>query len=283
MYKDDYKKHYTTIPFAIHKTRSDGKGGGVIAHQHREIELISVTEGEVAFYVDAVPYPLQKGDVLVIPPYSIHRANIPADIVTAYSCICFDAELLWDKVLTAGLLGLSLSLKRKIDTHMPYAKHLQSYIQIGCEAYEGQKNGWELEAIGCMHLLFGTLKQNDCFVSNSHSRSDNSFAQKVIDYISGHYSTPISSATTAVALYMNNSYFCRLFKKVFGCRFSDYVLVYRLEKAKNLLVHSNMTVNEIAFQCGFNSGSYFGKTFRQRFGTSPLSYRKSISGKQKQA
>ena len=280
MYKDDYKKKYKTIPFAISKMHCDRTGGSVIAHQHREIELISVTEGTVDFYVDAVPCPLQKGDVLVIPPYAIHRATIPADAVTAYSCICFDAELLWDKELTAGLLGHTLSLKHKINARMPYAECLQHYIKNGCEAYEEQKSGWEMEAIGCMHLLFGTLKQNDCFAPNAHNRSDNSFAQKVIDHISAHYSAPISSTSTAVALYMNNSYFCRLFKREFGCRFSDYVLAYRLEKAKNQLVRTNLTVNEIAFQCGFNSGSYFGKAFRQRFGMSPLCYRKSVAGKQ---
>lgn len=274
MYKDEYKKNYTTIPFAIHKTYSDHKGGGVIAHQHREVELIAVTEGRVVFFIEAQPYRMKKGDVLIIPPYAIHRSDIPSDTLTAYSCICFDVDLLWDKSLCMGLIDHSLSVRHLIDTTLPYAALLQAYVKSGCAAYESQKSGWELEAIGSMHLFFGVLKQNDCFASTKNSKSSHGFAQRVIDHISGHYATPISSTSTADALYMNNSYFCRLFKREFGCRFSDYLLAYRLEKAKALLEGTGLTVTEIAFQCGFNGCSYFGKAFRERFGMTPLAYRK---------
>ena len=276
MYKDEYKKTYKTIPFAIHKTYNDHRGGGVIAHQHREVELIALTEGRVNFYIEAQCYSMQCGDVLVIPPYAIHRAEIPADTLTAYNCICFDVDLLWDKELCTGLLEHTLSSVNPLISHgTPYAKRLQDYVKSGCDAYEGQKSGWEMEAIGSMHLFFGVLKQYDYFRSNTAPHSANSFAQKAIDYIAKHYATPITSTTTAVALYMNNSYFCRLFKKVFGCCFSDYVLAYRLEKAKTMLDHTQLSITEIAFQCGFNGCSYFGKSFRRRFGRSPLAYRKS--------
>ena len=275
MYKDEYKKNYKTIPFAIYKTYSDRRGGGVIAHQHREVELIALTEGRVDFYIEAQRYSMQCGDVLVIPPYAIHRAEIPTDSVTAYSCICFDVDLLWDKTLSTGLLDHTLSVNSLITHDTPYAKHLQSYVTAGCDAYKGQKNGWEMEAIGSMHLFFSILKQNDCFTANPNTYPSNSFAQKAIDYIAKHYAAPITSTTTAVALYMNNSYFCRLFKKTFGCCFSDYLLAYRLEKAKTLLINTNFSITEISFNTGFNSCSYFGKTFRERFSLSPLSYRKA--------
>ncbi len=275
MYKDEYKKNYKTIPFAIHKTYKNCSGGSVIAHQHREVELIALTEGRVDFYIETQCYSMQCGDVLVIPPYAIHRAEIPSDSVTAYKCICFDIDLLWDKDLRTGLLEHTVMLDSLISHDTPYAKHLQDYVNAGCDAYEGQKSGWEMEAIGSMHLFFGILKQNDRFSHNASPHSAHSFAQTTIDYIAKHYATPITSTTTAVALYMNNSYFCRLFKKVFGCCFSDYVLAYRLEKAKTMLDHTQLSITEIAFQCGFNGCSYFGKSFRRRFGRSPLAYRKS--------
>ena len=150
-------------------------------------------------------------------------------------------------------------------------------ISDGCRACECGGAGWELEAIGSISLIFGILKRNGCFFSTLKNENDNTFAQKVMDYIASNYSTQLSSTDIAVDFYINNSYFCRLFKKTFGCCFSDYVLTYRLEKAKILLNTTNYGVTEIAFRCGFNGCSYFGKAFRERFGTSPLAYRKSCT------
>jgi AraC-like DNA-binding protein len=135
-------------------------------------------------------------------------------------------------------------------------------------------DGWELDAIGCISMIFGSLKRNGHFSSEIKIGKKNDFAEKVINYISENFAAPITSTSAATSLFMNNSYFCRTFKKSFGCCFSDYVLAYRLEKAKIFLANTADTVTEISLKTGFNSSSYFSKAFREHFGESPLSYRK---------
>ena len=235
-----------------------------------------MTEGEADFYINTQLYRIKKGDILIIPPYSIHRVETASSTVTSYDCICFDLSLIWDEEIKNGLNSHTLSVNHLIENCAPYAKQINDLISNGCRACAENKAGWELEAIGCMSIIFGILKSNGCFFSNLKSENENSFAQKVIDYISDNYATLLSSTDIANSLYMNNSYFCRLFKQTFGCCFSDYILTYRLEKAKIYLNTTNLSVTEIAFRCGFNSCSYFGKAFREKFGTSPLVYRKSI-------
>ena len=81
MFKDEFKQRYTTIPFAIYRAYCEFVVGGVISHQHRETELIAMSQGEADFYIDGKLYRLKKGDVLIVPPYSIHRAETsPEDI-----------------------------------------------------------------------------------------------------------------------------------------------------------------------------------------------------------
>lgn len=54
---------------------------------------------------------------------------------------------------------------------------------------------------------------------------------------------------------------------------SDYVKNYKLAKAVDLLQHTNMSVNDVAFASGFSDSSYFGKCFRKKYGMSPKEYR----------
>ena len=274
MFSDGFKERYTTIPFAVYRAMCAPGTCGVLSHQHREIELISVIGGAVDFYVDAEPYRLLQGDVLIVPPYSVHRAEIPQDMSCEYSCICFDPDLLWDEELRAGIIDRSLSVENAIRDDSPCAARLQTLIEEGCLACESSDDGWEMRAIGCISLIFGIMKGQGLFRSNLSSKPGNNFAAKVMEYISDNYTSPITSADAARALYMNNSYFCRLFKRAFGCPFSDYVLSYRLEKARIFLNNTTASVTEIAFSTGFHGSSYFCKAFKARFGFSPLACRK---------
>lgn len=274
MFKDDFKERYTTIPFAIYRAYCHYQKGGVISHRHREIELIALTKGAADFYIDGTAYRLQKGDVLVVPPYSIHRAETDPSMQTAYNCICFDLSVLSDESFREGLLAHTLSLSPKLSEKLPYTAQLQAWIETACYSCEKKEEGWELEAVGCMSLFFGTLKRNGCFKEQAHAKKENLFAHTVYRYISEHFKEDLTSKDLAKATFMNASYFCRLFKKNFGCCFSEYLLAYRLEKAKIKLKSTSSSVTNIALDTGFHSASYFGHSFKERFGISPLTYRK---------
>ena len=55
----------------------------------------------------------------------------------------------------------------------------------------------------------------------------------------------------------------------------EYIKLLRLEKAEKLLVGSNRTVQQIMFDCGFNSKTYFYREFSKKYGTTPKQYRES--------
>ena len=274
MYVDDFKARYKTIPFAIYRERCEYKAHTVIAHNHREMELIRMTKGHADFYIDTVHYEAKEGDVVVIPPYAIHRILLSADEVVVYDCICFDLELIWDADIKTGLINNTLSVKNLIDRENLCTENMQEWISVSCDACENGHPGWELEAIGCISMLIGCLKKHGYFTTELRGKKETEFIQKVMCYISDHYSSHITSSTAATALYMNNSYFCRAFKKAFDCRFSDYLQAYRLEKARICLSNTNDSITDIAFRSGFNGCSYFSQVFKEHFGISPVTYRK---------
>lgn len=274
MYRDEFKLRYKTIPFAICREYYNFKNHTIIAHQHKEIELISFKAGSADFYIDSAHYEVKKGDVVIIPPYAIHRIKIPSNEIVEYDCVCFDIDIIWDERIKKGLTSNTLTVKNHVKAESLYAKQMRDWIDDSCTAYEDGRPGWELNIIGWMSLLIGCLKEHGCFTSDINGKDVSKFAQRVMSYILNSYSSHTTSTDAAQNLYMSNSYFCRVFKKSFGCSFSEYVLAYRLEKAKMLIGNTNDSIIEVSLKTGFNSCSYFSKMYKAYFGLSPLAYRK---------
>ena len=271
MFIDGFKKKYTTIPLAIYRGYSKNKEKSAILHQHGEIELIAVTEGTADYFVNANLYRLNRGDVLVIPPYALHKIHIADNVTCAYYCICFDAKLLCDEALKGKL---EKNERHLVSSKLPYTARLHSHIESAFLACEKKSPSWELDAMGNIFLGFAILKQNDFFSQSNSSERSSNFGKAVMKYISESYANNPSSKSAANALYMNNSYFCRLFKKNFGCSFSKYLLEFKLEKSKEYLRDTDLSVTETAMKVGINGSSYFCKAFKSHFGITPLAYRK---------
>ncbi|WP_423801389.1 response regulator transcription factor [Neobacillus sp. SAB-20_R2A] len=96
---------------------------------------------------------------------------------------------------------------------------------------------------------------------------------KAQKYVQTHLSEKISLKEVADHLHLNASYFSRMFKKEMGEGFIEYVTRVKMEKAIELLDHSVKSVEQIAFELGFESKSYFLKTFKKNYGFSPKSYK----------
>ena len=273
MFDDSFKTRYTAIPYALYRLQNSTTDYALAPHHHREFEFIAMVKGEADFYIDATLYRIREGDILVIPPYCVHRANIPEK--TEYDCICFDLSLIRDEKLKSDLEDGILTVDGFLSANEEDTKTLHGHIRSTLCAYDEKENGWELEIVGRLSLVFSFLKRKNFFVKSSPLAKDEKFCREVFEYISQNYSDAITSTSLSQKLYMNNSYFCRLFKKNFQSNFSDFLNAYRIEKAKVLLKETDASISSILAECGFNSFSYFSKTFRAQVGLSPKEYREN--------
>jgi len=98
------------------------------------------------------------------------------------------------------------------------------------------------------------------------------------DYIHAHQTEDLSLGQVAKAVNTSTFYFCKLFKKVTGINFTDYVSRVRIEKARNLLLNRNLRVSEIAYEVGFQSLTHFNRVFKKILGQSPTQYRAQLLG-----
>lgn len=97
----------------------------------------------------------------------------------------------------------------------------------------------------------------------------------VFSYIHKNFRKTISISEIAAVAGYSECYFMSMFKKITGYTFVEYLNIIRIENARKLLVESDMSVSEIAWQSGFNNLSYFIRLFKKKFDCSPLKYRNS--------
>ena len=97
--------------------------------------------------------------------------------------------------------------------------------------------------------------------------------KKAIDYIAKHYQEELFLKDVAKELNFSVSYLSKLFKKELGINFNKIVTKKRIEEAKKLLLKTEYSINEIAFEVGYQEPNYFCRIFKQEEGMTPLKYR----------
>lgn len=121
----------------------------------------------------------------------------------------------------------------------------------------------------CTHIirLMTQITEN---YSSQYSRA----ISEAVTYIIHHYSEPVSLNTVAANVELSPNYFSELFKKETGQNFSDFLISYRIEKAKKLLSGSDKNISEIAQEVGYSDVRYFGKLFKRKVEITPSEYKK---------
>ena len=117
------------------------------------------------------------------------------------------------------------------------------------------------------------IKEYEAFLERSMSTSRNEVAT-VKNYIYQHYEEDLNLEMLAEKVYLSSGYLSFIFKKETGMNLNRYIRVFRMEKAKELLCSTNMKVAQISERVGFANVSYFCRSFREYYGSSPESYRK---------
>ncbi len=97
--------------------------------------------------------------------------------------------------------------------------------------------------------------------------------QQAVRFINDNYRTDICLDAAAREAGMSAAHFSRIFKKVMGLSYQDYLNSRRITKAKNLLRTSAQSVTEIAVSLGFADPTGFGRIFKKLAGRTPSAFR----------
>lgn len=121
-------------------------------------------------------------------------------------------------------------------------------------------------------------------MNTSNSNSNNSFILKLQEILEANLSNEqFGVEDLAKEFGLNRSHLHRKLKNVTGQSISQFIREYRLRKAKILLEQKDYSAAEVAYKVGFNSPTYFSKSFHDYFGATPGKVKNSILEKEKKA
>lgn len=108
------------------------------------------------------------------------------------------------------------------------------------------------------------------------SKEDDAFVAQLAEYVEKHLSdTALSVTQLADEFCVSPRQFARRMKDLMGIDTTHYIRAARVMRARHLLTTTDLPMQEVAYQCGFESSNYFSRVFRQAVGQSPTEYRKS--------
>jgi AraC family transcriptional regulator len=197
----------------------------------------------------------------------------------------------WQQDHEFSLLGMAPSFLEKIARESVKATHIElipqfilidSLIQqillaLHADLVAGHPTG-HLFGESLAIALAARLLQNHTVWKTRYPSADAGLPpylrDRALEFIESHLDRPFTLAQLADALGMSVYYFCRQFKQAMGVAPHQYVTRRRIELAKDLLWHSQLSITDIALQVGFETPSAFSRLFRQLTGTTPKDFRK---------
>jgi AraC-like DNA-binding protein len=138
-------------------------------------------------------------------------------------------------------------------------------VRLGPAGYHQVIAGIALQVVGMMHSIRMYKEQS--------GDPDTQLINKAKFMLREQLENAVNMEQIARSLPMGYSKFRKTFKQVTGQSPHQYLLNLRLDKSRELLETTHLTVNEISFQTGFESVFYFSKLFKKKNGVSPMHYR----------
>jgi AraC family transcriptional regulator len=150
---------------------------------------------------------------------------------------------------------------------------LKADLEAGCPT--GRIFGESAATMLAARLLQQHSVRTPKLASDENGLSSYSLRQ-VLDYVRSNLSQDLSIADIAQVAGMSPYYFMRMFKKSMRVTFHQYVIQTRIDRAKELLRSRELSIADVALQCGFTNQSHFTNIFRQITKTTPRAYRRDF-------
>lgn len=274
-YHENRQRGTTDFPVEFHHVDKNHHHYTMPYHWHPEFELIRVLEGSFTVFIEEKMHTAIKGSTIMIPNGLLH-SGIPHDCI--YECVVFDMNMLLkendgNRKYIKQITNHQLELNTYFD---PSYHHIHQAACFIFEALIDKKTGYQMLVRGSLYQLFGIILSEGYYSTNPsqtarvHKRMMQ--LKQVLEYIEDNYSAPITLEELAGSVGMSRKYFCRFFREMTHQTAFEYLNYYRIERACYQFTTTDLSVTEVAFNCGFNDLSYFIKTFKKYKHTTPKKY-----------
>jgi len=250
-------------------------------HFHPEVELVYISSGNGKRHIGNNISYFQNGDLILMGPNLPHygfNLGISDNDDSQEIVLQFKLEFLGDRFFDAPefsdirqlIQRASSGISFNGDTRKAVGELMNSLFHM--DAFD--------RLLTLLRILRILSKSNEADLLNANGvpivvqTQDNDRIAALYAYIRSNFDKDISLEEISERAAMTVPSFCRYFKKVTGKTFTQLINEFRIVHACKLLSEGNMTISEIAYECGYNNFTNFNKQFKRITGQTPSAYRK---------
>lgn len=240
-------------------------------HWHTSVEIFTVLEGELFFYLNDKEYILRAGEQIIINSNEVHSIYAPRENKTVVLQIPLKQ---FEEYFTAQrFIRFSQNPKcDKIEGSQPQ-RNLQELIRTLYETYTSQDVAYDLRSRSLyyeiLYLLVRDYRQTEVEERQLRYNKRLDVLSKITSYMRDHYTEDLKLAEVAVIFGYSAEYLSRMFKKYAKINFKTYLQDIRMAYAYRELMNTSKSISQIALDHGFCDSRSFAKEFRRRYGLLP--------------
>lgn len=250
-------------------------------HRHEDIvEIVYILAGQGVYEIAGRPYPVSAGDLVIYNSNVMHYEFNNDPQLPILCCAATGIQI-------PGMKPNCI-VPEHISPVFPLENRAHIFRGIMQTLFEVASLNEPNTSKVCQSLfsaLFDlTLSVIDARASmtalekNKPGWKSSRLGQDFRAYVDAHLDGNLTAKQVSQAFDVSESYFARIFKQSTGCSLTTYIRRWRIGRAQNLLLMTDMTVAEIAYAVGYENQSYFTKLFSDSIGISPTRYRKLYCG-----
>jgi AraC-like DNA-binding protein/quercetin dioxygenase-like cupin family protein len=254
-------------------------------HWHEELEILYILDGSMLLQVDMQSFIVSKGDIILIPPNLIHGASRCNNSICNFYAIVFHPSFIYsalnDVIQQSYIDPFFVKTEKRFyyidEKSRERDKILHNVVSI-IKNYNSKCFGFELLVRSYLLQIFFYLLEDTAKEKTKPQRDDiltTLRIKKILTFMEENYQQTFSLTDWASAIDLSKEQFCRIFKKYFNKTPIDYLMHYRISRAADLLIHSDLPIIDIAFETGFESANYFTIAFKNITKTTPREFRNS--------
>lgn len=238
-------------------------------------ELIFVKQGRLEIWEDDRSFSLEAGQTLHLWPQRWHGGSKPMPPELKFYWIHFEIEEggedgCGDPVETTAPIIEVPQVNR-----IQRPEKLESLFRFFLDEQEsGSLNLYSANLLVLL-MLIEVGRSSEC--DRDDADGANVVAVRAHTYIRLNYDSPISSSKIAETLGYNPDYLGRIYRKVYGHTLTEAIHRRRIHVACRYLLDSDMTIKQIAQECGFSDSDYFRRIFHRQMQMPPDAYRKQFA------
>ncbi|WP_438495248.1 AraC family transcriptional regulator [Paenibacillus sp. IHBB 3054] len=270
------KYHIEEGRFSIQHMKRKGITAMPRPHSHELTELYYLTEGERVYFVDERVVTVHKGELILIQGRELHATASSEIAEFERVLINYDPELL-PSLLRKESKWFHNRRYRLFRLTLREQDEVQSLLNRMLDECRLQRAYYEISVVTLFAELMILLQRSESTSQTGGTKHPlHHLVTDVATYIREHYREALTLEETAGHFFISPSYLSRVFHRLTGFHFREYIVHIRIREAERLLAGSVGKIQEIASAVGFEHLSHFNKTFKKSTGLTPLQYRKEV-------